>query len=83
MASVAVFVCPTADQQVVAGVPSCTNNAGAWQQVELQEAFDPSTLNSDELAGAFGAGWVVYGSIMAAMWGAKAVFRAIGGHGNG
>lgn len=79
MATVSVFVCPGANQAVTDGVPSCTSGAGSWQSVTLQEPWDPSTLSGPDLAEAFGAGWFVMGTILAIIWGGKALVRAISG----
>lgn len=78
MATLSVYVCPGANQTVDAnGAGACTAGQGAWQSVTLAEPFDPSMLNSSELAGAFGAGFVVMATGLVMVWAAKQVMRAI------
>lgn len=80
MATVSVFTCPGANQTVSSdGAPGCTQGSGQWQQVTLQEPFDPSMLNSDELAGAFGAGFTVMGTGLVITAAARFILRAFHG----
>jgi hypothetical protein len=82
MSTVSVYVCPGANQTVdpLTGAPECTGGAGSWQQVTLVDPFDPATLNTSDLAGAYGAGFVVMGSGMAVVLGAAFVLNAIRGN---
>ena len=78
MASVSVYTCPGANQSVDAsGAPICTGGVGQWQQVTLQEPFDPSSLDSGELGAAFGAGFVVVATGCVIAWGARQLIGAI------
>lgn len=84
MATVTVFVCPDSQTQVTqlgalstryAG--TCSAGQGSWQSVTLAEPWDPTTLNSSELAAAFGAGFVVCGTGLAIAWAARFFITAI------
>ena len=83
MATVAVFVCPGAAQYrdnlplSTHQVGSCASGQGSWQSVTLAEPFDPATLNSAELSGAFGAGFVVMGTGLAIAWAGRQIIQAI------
>lgn len=55
----------------------CAHGHASWQQVIIQEPFDPSTLNSDELAGAFGAGFTVLATALVIVWAARQLVKAI------
>ena len=83
MATVTVFVCPDSQTQVTAiGLTgryagTCSAGQGAWQSVELAEPWDPTTLNSSELAAAFGAGFIVLGTGLAIAWAARFFVSAI------
>lgn len=81
MPSATVFVCPpefvSTVQSGATDLPACATGEGQWQTVLLAEPFDPSTLNSAELAGAFGAGFVVLGTGLAIAWAARILVSAV------
>ncbi len=65
MATLTLFVCPPG-QTHVDTVPlstneygTCAQGQGSFQNVEIAETFDPSTLNTANLAGAWSAGFIV------------------------
>jgi len=82
MATVSVFTCPTGQQYTATDsygntYASCTVGQGVWEQVTLEEPFDPSTLNSAELSGSFFSGFIVLGTGLAIVWAARQVINAI------
>lgn len=83
MATVSVFVCPGAAQHLrtvtlsTEQYATCNSGQGAWTSVQLQEPFDPATLNSSELGAAFGAGFTVMGTALAITWAARQLISAL------
>lgn len=82
MTTLSVFVCPSGAQFVATDASgnqyaSCAAGQGAYQNVDVDEAFDPSTLDSSALAGAFGAGFTVMATGLVIAWAAKQLVRAI------
>lgn len=83
MTAATVFVCPPEHVRVegvlLAGYerPTCDAGEGEWQTVLLAQPFDPSQLNSAELGGAFGAGFVVMGTGLAIAWAARMIVQSI------
>lgn len=81
MPATTVFVCPPEFVTTVPSggtdLPACATGEGQWQTVLLAEPFDPATLNSAELAAAFGAGFVVLGTGLAIAWAARFFIAAI------
>lgn len=81
MASVTVWVCTNNPGTYTPAltsykVPTC-GDAGSWQQVQLQEPFDPSSLDSGDLAAALSAGFTVMATGLVIAWAARQVVRAI------
>jgi len=74
MATLSLFVCAPAGQNADG---SCVSGQGSWQSVSIQEAFDPSTLDSEELAGFFGASFTLMATLLLTVWAGKQILRAI------
>lgn len=78
-----VFVCPAGSvhTQTVAlstnQYPSCSAGDGSWQSVSVQEPFDPASLSSAELGGAYGSGFVVMATGLVIVFAARIIIRAI------
>lgn len=81
MPAATVFVCPPESVTTVAtladDMPACATGQGEWKTVLLAEPFDPASLNSPELAGAFGAGFTVLGTGLAIAWAARMLVAAV------
>ena len=82
MATITVATCPGASagiETTASGndVAVCATGQLSYQNVVIAEPFDPSTLNSEELGGAFGAGFVVMGIGLCITWGAKHLLRTV------
>jgi hypothetical protein len=76
MTSIAVFTCPGAQQLVMPdGAPACADGAGVWNQVELAEPFDPSSLDSAQLGQAAAAGFTVLGVGLVSIAACRAVLN--------
>lgn len=61
---------------VVAGGPQCS---GAWLLVHAPEPFDPSQLDTAQIATAFGVGFTLVATVLLIGIGAKAVLDFIKG----
>lgn len=82
MATLSVFVCPGGSQVLLtdpsgAQYPGCATGQGSYQQVDVAESFDPSQLDGGELAGAFGAGFIVVGVGLCIAWACRLVFKSV------
>lgn len=83
MTAATVFVCPPEsvgiEKPILSSIerPTCAADEGQWQTVLLAEPFDPSQLQSSELAGAFGAGFLVMGTGLAIAWAARILVAAV------
>ena len=56
--------------------PQCS---GTWTLVQAPDQFDPSTLDPVSLAQAFGVGFVVIGTPLAAIFAARAILKMLKG----
>lgn len=61
---------------VTGSTPQCS---GAWTLVQAPDQFDPSTLDPASLAQAFGVGFVVIGTPLAAIFAARAILKMLKG----
>lgn len=82
MATVTVFTCNGATSVNTVALSTqqygtCQNGQGSWKLVQIQEPFDPSTLNSAQLASAYGAAFVVMATGLVIIWSAKMIIKAI------
>lgn len=60
--------------------PTCSpSGQGGWIQVKQvqPEPFDPATLDADVIATAFGAGFIVVGALLLALWSIALIIKAI------
>jgi hypothetical protein len=82
MATVTAFVCngTTSIRTVNLATDqygTCQSGQGQWKTFEVVEPFNPANLNSAELSGGYGAGFVVMAIGLVIAWSAKQVVRAI------
>lgn len=61
---------------VTGSTPQCS---GSWTLVQAPDQFDPSTLDPVSLAQAFGVGFVVIGTPLAAIFAARAILKMLKG----
>lgn len=61
---------------VTGSTPQCS---GSWVLVQASVPFDPSTLDPASLAQAFGVGFVLICTPLAAIFGARAILKMIKG----
>lgn len=84
MASISLAVCPPGNESVInnpdgSQSASCTQGMLVYQQVDIDEAFDPSTLDSGALGDAFAAGFVAEATLLVIIIAARKVLEAVRG----
>jgi len=62
----------------ISGALECHDGSGAVVAWVVTPSFDPSQLDTTQLAGAFSAGFVVVGTAWAIGWSVRALLRMIG-----
>lgn len=82
MPAINVFACSEGGSQntvtlSTAKYPTCPDGNGQWQAISVSEPFSISDLNPSDLAGAYGAGFVVMATGIVIGQACKAIWRAI------